>query len=701
MSAPQAANHPPWRRRLFRRLLTLVAGVTGAALTASLGWLLMRASHHLGEVERPEQTDTARLAGSFAENLARLSYDLPFTVRNPLAAEDVCIIYMDEKAARTLQQNPALWDRSLHAQLLRRLTREGARAVLFDIVFSNPSTNPAVDDDFAAAIRENGRVFLGGALELGVDFSGDSGALQERVLPPVRALRAAAAGWGLLAFRPVDGDYGIRRIYTGTDTVPSATWRAAVALGAPIEDSPAARAGPRWVNYYGPPRTFPSVGYDRVLARDDVPAGFFKDRIVFIGGRATLSVLTLGKDEFRNPHSVLGAEFSDGVEVHLTTLLNLLRGDWLRRLAPRAELWLALTIGILLGGLLPLVRPHIAALATLAVLAALVLLAWWGFEHRHVWFAWCIPAFVQAPVAFAWAVGTRYFIEERRRGALRDAFGHYLSPQMADRIADADFDLTPGGVVVEASLIITDLEGFTPLAEHLSDPALVSRVLTDYFALTTTHILENDGTIINFVSDAVFAVWGAPLPDPDHARKAALAAWRLHQASHTEVEGRPLRTRVGLHTGRVLAGNIGSAQRFDYAVVGDAVNFTSRLEGLNKYLGTDILLSDAILEKLAGAFLTRCVGEFRVAGKTTCHVIHELLGPADSTPPPPWLDIFARGLDAFRQGNLDSADAAMEEVIALRGGRDGPSGYYRAEIATLRTSGVPADWRGVIELANK
>jgi adenylate cyclase len=443
------------------------------------------------------------------------------------------------------------------------------------------------------------------------------------------------------------------------------------------------------------------VGYDRALSPDGLPPGYFKDRIVFIGGRTTLSELALGKDEFRNPHSVLGAEFSDGVEVHLTMLLNLLRGDWLRRLEAGRELWLAVAAGLLLGGLLPLLRPHIAALAAFIAIVFLSGSAIWQFNAQHTWFAWCIPALVQTPVALAWAVGARYFLEERRRSALRDAFGHYLSPQMADRIADADFDLTPGGIVVEASLIITDLEGFTPLAERLSDPELVSRVLTDYFSLTTKHILENDGTIINFVGDALFAVWGAPLPDKDHARKAARAAWRLHEASRIEVEGRWLRTRIGLHTGRVLAGNIGSSERFDYAVVGDAVNFTSRLEGLNKHLGTDILMSDAIYQQLGNLFVTRDLGTFRVAGKVTGLTIHELLGPAGSTAHPEWLDVFANGLAAFRRGALEIAEASMHETIALRGGTDGPSEFYLKEIATLRTSRVPDDWTGIVEITTK
>jgi adenylate cyclase len=254
---------------------------------------------------------------------------------------------------------------------------------------------------------------------------------------------------------------------------------------------------------------------------------------------------------------------------------------------------------------------------------------------------------------------------------------------------------------MEASVMITDLEGFTPLSEQLDNPELVSQVLTKYFTQTTGHILESDGTIINFVADAICAVWGAPLADRDHARKAALAAWRLHQSSAIEVGGHALRTRVGVHTGRVLAGNIGSAQRFDYAVIGDTVNFASRLEGLNKYFGTNILISDALLQKLGDHFVTRRLGEFRVVGKSDARIVYELLGPAPHAEPMPWIETFARGLDAFRRRDWGDAERRMRETISQHGGTDGPAAFYLTEIASRRGKVLPPDWNGVVDLATK
>lgn len=674
----------------------LAASLAGAVTIAGLGWLLVSGSFVMGSTERPVKSRGARIVDAAGEGLARLSYDLQFVFRGGLVVPEACLVYLDERAGRALGQRMGVWDRKRHAELIRRLTEDGARAIFFDLVFADPWPDPAVDEELAAAVKAHGRVFLGGALE----FDGGANATQERTIPPTRVLRSAAAGWGLLAFRPVDSDYGVRRLYTGMETIPSAPWIAAQRLGAELADTPEERARWRWLNYYGRADSIENVGYDRALDPQFVPPGFFRDRIVVVGGRSTLGELRLGKDDFRNPFSLIGQEFSKGPEVHLTALLNLLHREWLERLDHRWEAGSVLVLGLLVGGLLPWLRPHFAAFVAVLIGGGIVALSMWLFVQHRTWFAWCIPVLVQLPVGLVWAVGARYFLEERRRNALRSAFAHYLSPQMADRIADADFDLALGGTVVEATVMFTDLENFSTLSEELDNPQRISDVLTTYFTQTTRHILENDGTILKYLGDSVQAVWGTPLADDAHARKAVLAAWRLHEASIMEVQGHPLRTRVGVNTGLMLSGNLGSAQRFDYAVTGDAVNFASRLEGMNKYLGTSVLISETVKERIGNAFLTRCAGEFRVVGKKQARVIHELLGPAPAAAPPTWLETFNHGLTAFRAGDLDAAESALRATIAARG-IDGPSFFYLARIAELRRSGVPPGWTGIVDLSAK
>ena len=661
------------RHRL--RLATVLAAVAGIVLISGLGWLCMRYS--------------------WAGAIPRLSYDLLFALRNR-STPDVAIVFMDEQAGRALGQKYGVWDRRVHARLIRRMTREGARAVFFDLAFLDPAFDPAEDEDLAAAMKENGHVFIGATLERGRSMGG----AKDQVLNPIEKLSDSAADYGLLAFFP-GPDYGVRTLDTGNEIMASATWVMAGKLGAPLPDDPEFRALPRWINYYGPVDTLDSVSYDRALQPDGVPDGFFRNRVVFVGGRSSIGQLGLGKDEFGHPHTRWTREFAPGVAIHATVFLNLLRQEWLTRWSPQKEEGFALGFGMLLALALPRFRPVVAA--TIAVLLMLGLVVWTGslLEGKRTWFAWCVPVLVQIPLALGWAIGTRYFLEERGRSKLRKAFGHYLSEDMADRIADADFDLEPGGEVVEATIVFTDLQGFTQLSETIGDPKKVAEVLVSYFTNTTQHILENKGTIIKYIGDSVFAVWGAPLPDEDHAGKATLAAWKMHLASEKVVLGHHLTTRVGVHTGEVLAGNLGSAYRFDYTLIGDAVNFASRLEGLNKYLGTQVLVSDATARRFAGRFLTRRLGEFKVAGKDHCVGVHELLGPSDEVQPMPWLDTFAAGVAAFCHGELEEAERRMRAVCEQRGGHDGPAEYYLTKIKELNRDGLPAGWAGTMELTSK
>ncbi|MEY2439732.1 MAG: adenylate cyclase, partial [Verrucomicrobiota bacterium] len=587
----------------------------------------------------------ACLRFSFAEPLSRYSYDLPFIVRSTLDTHEAVLIYLDDDSAKQLQQPlDNLWNRALHIPLLDRLTRDHARLVFYDIVFDQPAEEAAVDAAFAESIRRNGKVILGAALDK-IERMG--GVNKKSIAPPISPLRKAAAGWGILAFDPVDPDYGVREMFFGTSLVPTATWKAAEVLGARITGEPRESPIKRWINYYGPRDTFSSVNFAQALDPQGLPSGYFKDKIVLVGGRSAVGSLAVGRDEFATAYSTSNHQFSTGLEIHATILLNLLRGEWLTRMPENWETALIVLIGLLAGGL-SVLRPPIAAIVTLLGSGALACFACWLVWHQRIWFDWLVPAGIQMPLGLVWSVGSQYLLESRRRKELRKAFGFYLSPQMADKIANSDFDLTPGGKVVEATIIFTDLENFTTLSEDL-DPSEVSKILIAYFEQTTRCILENKGTIIKYVGDAVMAGWGAPIDEPAHAIRAAEAACDLRCLTELEVRGKKLRTRIGVNSGKVLAGNLGSSFRFDYTMIGDTTNFASRLESLNKYLNTQVLISEAVREQLGDKFITRRLGEFRVAGKTRSVIIHELLCRcAAEAGEQAWITVFEEGLGGFR-----------------------------------------------------
>ncbi|HTG52104.1 MAG TPA: adenylate/guanylate cyclase domain-containing protein [Candidatus Tectomicrobia bacterium] len=640
----------------------------------------------------------ACLRYSFAEPLVRLSYDLPFLWRTTLDTHDIVLVYLDEYSAKQLNQPlDDVWNRALHVRLLDRLTQEKARLVFYDIVFDAPAPDPAADAAFAESIHRHGKVILGAALDI-VERVGS--VREERVSAPTKLLRKAAAGYGLVAFRPVDPDYGVREMYLrGTSLVPTATWVAAEAVRANVTHEPREKIGPLWLNYYGPRDSFSSVNIAQALAPDGIPPGYFKDRIVMVGPRSAVRYLGLGKDEFATPYSRWSRQFSPGLEVHATILLNLLRSEWLTRMPLNWETAVIIFLGFVAGSL-GFFRPPLASVLAVIISMAIACGASWLVWYHRTWFAWLIPAAVQMPLGLAWAVGSQYLFESRRRKALRTAFGFYLSPQMADKIANSDFNLRPGGEIVEATVLFTDLENFTTLSEHL-DPSEVSAILIAYFERTTRCILEKKGIIIKYIGDAVMAAWGAPVDEPEHAMRAAEAACDLRALTEIEVRGRKLRTRIGINSGKVLAGNLGSSFRFDYTMIGDTTNLASRLESLNKYLGTQVLISQAVTEQLNHKFITRRLGEFRVAGKTDSVTIYELLGcgEADSAQRA-WIDAFEAGLDKFRTGKFSDAADSMNRTCQLRDGFDGPAEFYLRKIAILRGQDVK-NWDGIIELSEK
>ena len=191
--------------------------------------------------------------------------------------------------------------------------------------------------------------------------------------------------------------------------------------------------------------------------------------------------------------------------------------------------------------------------------------------------------------------------------------------------------------------------------------------------------------------------------EKDHPYKASLAAWQMREASKIVVMGHALATRVGVCTGSVLAGNLGSPYRFDYTLIGDTTNFASRLEGLNKFVNTSILISDLTQKRLGNRFITRLVGHFALAGKSHGVPIHELVCPSsDATAAgQQWVGIFVEALDAIKAGSFEQAKVLLRKTVWERGGEDGPSEFYLKKIAQLEKEHTLQEWTGVVKMTEK
>jgi adenylate cyclase len=318
-------------------------------------------------------------------------------------------------------------------------------------------------------------------------------------------------------------------------------------------------------------------------------------------------------------------------------------------------------------------------------------------------------AFVFADVMVAGlltiTLGGRYAIEERNRQFLRSAFSKYVSPAVVDSLIRDPEKLSLGGRREVITILFCDIRSFTTYSEKLKATDL-SRFLNDYLGRMTEIIFETSGTLDKYIGDAVMAFWGAPIAIPVHAEKAAEAAVKMveavnHQRARFEkTYGIPVRIGIGLNTGEVSVGNMGSERSFNYTVLGDAVNLASRLEAATKAFRCEILATQAVLNACVGSKPRhRPLGSVRVKGKLNAVEIVELVTAAISDEV---LGEFETARSAYLQKNWERARAGFERVNEWvqrqRGEADGPSQVYLESIEmVIAGGGAPSDWDGVWE----
>ncbi|MBI3416622.1 MAG: adenylate/guanylate cyclase domain-containing protein [Verrucomicrobia bacterium] len=631
------------------------------------------------------------------DGLVRWSYDLFFTFRQSPPPSEVVIVYQDEDSYKQLEQSVTSWDRTLHAQLLDRLKADQARAVVFDILFEVPR-NPESDRLFAETIRTNGRVVLGG---LHYDSSGFEGKARASVRPHA-PFAEAAAGWGNVML-PVDADFGIRQHLIGGERVPGLDWRAAQIIGAPVTRIAENRFVKRWLNYYGPPDTFEHRSYYQAIDPDGVPEGFFRDKVVYVGGRTLAGLPGEDRDAFRTPFTWRNNVFCPGVEIHATALVNLLRQDWLTRPVPAIELGLLLVGGLLLGGGLAQFHPSLATMWAALTAAFVVGLSFLLFVQARVWFPWLLVVAVQIPAAWFSSVVFNSMKLHVQKKLLTQSLELHLAPGRVKQILNSKELLRPGGELWTISILFSDIANFVGISEKMPPDDLL-KLLNKYFEASLGCIHKTDGTLVKLIGDAIFAVWNAPIEQVDHRERACRAALMLRDQLiklDTSDRGIPMRTRIGLHVGPACVGNVGSSVRFDYTAIGENVNLASRMESLNKHLGTDILATGEIQSAVEKTLVSRKLGDFRLRGFARLVAVHELIGTLDvEESTRPWRDAFAEGVAHFQRRAFDEAVASFKRTLELHP-NDGPSHFYLETIPHLREQTLSADWHGEIEMKEK
>jgi len=300
----------------------------------------------------------------------------------------------------------------------------------------------------------------------------------------------------------------------------------------------------------------------------------------------------------------------------------------------------------------------------------------------------------------------RYIIEEREKRKIRGAFSFYVNPSVVNEMLKNPEKLKLGGDKKELSVLFSDIRGFTTLAEEMEPETLVN-LLNEYLTDMTNVVFEFDGLLDKYIGDAVMAVFGAPLEQTDHPMKACRTALKMLERlgkmqQKWEAEGTPrLDIGIGINTGPMVVGNMGSERRFDYTVMGDSVNLASRLEGINKEYGTRVVISEFTYDKVKDDFFCRELDAVRVKGKVRPVKIFELLAlRSEKDPRIDIIEPFAQALRHYREQEWDRAEEKFNEVLS-KIPEDVAAQLYLQRIANLREEPPRPGWDGVFTMKRK
>ncbi len=663
------------------------------------------------------------------------------------ATGSVVTILLDQKSLEWGKKENSLswpWPREIYGAIADFCARAGAKALAFDVFYTEPSVYGVSDDQaFAAAAAKNGRIVS--AMNFGSEQATDKTWPADDDRPRlevaglqdwIREARPSHLSFPLAEF-PIPEVFKSASILANAYMAPDAADRvyrrgplfntfegrvvpsealAAYVAGNPgthqFSISPGTLAldgtripiddeGRAILRYRGPSTTHKAFTAAAIVQADlqiaegrepAVPLALLKDKYVFFGFSAP-GLFDLKPSPMRGDYP--------GVEIHATMLDNILSGDFMRSwpAAGTVLLLLVLCIGAAMaasavsgGGVSAIIYVLFIPVAPALGIAAYALGYWLPMVVLELG---VVVSLVGASLA-------SYATEGQQKRYLKGAFRQYLSPAFIEQLIAHPERLSLGGERREITMFFSDVQGFTTISEKLPAEEL-SKLLNDYLSPMTDIIQEEGGTIDKYEGDAIIAFWNAPLQQEDHAVRGVRAALRC-QARLAELRpqfreriGRDMLVRIGMNSGPASVGNFGSKTRFDYTMLGDQVNLAARLEGINKQFGTFIMISGATREKIAGAFPARELSRVGVVGRSEPVVVFEPMLPEEHAARSAQLAVFDRGLREFYAGHFPEARRIFEEVSAV----DPAAASYARKCSSLETTPPQEAWTGVWVMTEK
>lgn len=457
----------------------------------------------------------------------------------------------------------------------------------------------------------------------------------------------------------------------------------------------------RYVDYYGSARSIMTLPYHDVVADGwDPEVAGLKGRAVLVGFSEPS---TIGQqDDFYTPFSESTGTNLSGVEIGATAVANMLQLRSVRPLSIPSHLWVVFAWGAAIASLLIWLPVRLSLLAALVAGPTYLGIAYLQFDATGLWLPLIVPLLVQLPVAALLAVMLRYSVAKAHGERAGRTLRRYLPSWVTEDVARQTEGVGASTRLLYGTCLVTDADQYTALSERLSPKALHS-LLNEYYAALFSEVEQRGGFVADVVGDSMVAVWTSPTPDPachEAACQTALAILSAVEAFNAVADRPALPTRVGLHAGRVLLGDVGAGSHYEYRAVGDIVNTASRLQGLNKQLGTRAIVSSTALQG-APDLQVRPLGTFLLVGKGTPIALNELLGTGSSAPEvQELLEGFASAKAAFLARDWAGAERELEALLE-QFPDDGPCRFYLGRCHELMSDDPGPDWDGTISIAQK
>lgn len=609
------------------------------------------------------------------------------------ADSSVVIVAIDDKSISQIGRWP--WDRNIHARIIDKLTEAGVSAVGYDVIFPETSN---LEDDLAleTALKRAGNVVLPIELTVAKERSGyvyDP----KRAITSIPTINAAAKASGHTN-TPPDTD-GVFRRAPILVQAPDGTTLAAFAVQIlrlvkpdyAFTAVPVNKSKELIVNFSGPPQqtytTYSAVDVYRGLVEPTKLNG----KTVFVGSTAA----DLHDDRLV---PVSNGAPMPGVEIHASIYSTLKTENWLVPVPRGFQALLLVLLGLIAAVLVISLRARSSSLAIFLVWIGWLVAAFIAFDFGHILgIVWPTITLIFASAAVTLE---RRVTSDRERRELRSAFSHYVSDSVVNEIMRKPEKLKLGGEKRTLTVLFSDVRGFTSIAEKMSPEKLVE-VMNLYLTRMTEMVFQTEGVLDKYIGDAVMAFWNAPLDQPDHAFRAVKTALlmqdELKKMNQADVfsNGLKLKIGIGINTGEMIVGNMGSDTRFDYTVIGDNVNLASRVEGITKEYGVGILATESVMSKIKDQIVARRIDKVAVKGKKEPVMIYEVLGLKGLTEPKllSLASDFEAALEAYFAQSFTDSMLTCESILK-NWPEDGPTLNLLSRCQQFKISAPPANWDG-------